>query len=325
MNNPLISIILPIYNVENYLHKSIDSVINQTYKNIEIILVDDGSTDNSSKICDEYVSLDPRIKVIHKKNGGLSSARNIGIDNAKGEFIALIDSDDFISINFINELLNLIIKYNVDIAECDIEKVNEIDSKLFQFSDNSTLTNPIILNNYEALTRIHNDDFSICLRSVIASNKLYRKSLFNNIKYPLNKVHEDEFTTYRLFYKSRKVAFSNKKMYAYLQRQNSIMHTKFSIKRLDALEAYDSYLNFFFEQNLYEMQARTCRRYLRLLSIIKTQVKNSDFENKNIIFDILENKFRYICNFIDDLVSEHPELSYRKTLCAEFIKKYNEV
>lgn len=325
MDSPLVTIVLPIYNVEKYLKKCIDSVLSQTYKNIEIILVDDGSTDNSSQICDEYKLIDKRIKVIHKENGGLSSARNVGIDNSNGEFVALIDSDDFISNNFISELLNLLIQYDADIAECDIEKVEEKDSSLFQFCTESP-SDPIkVLDNCQALTRIHDDDFYICLRSVIASNKLYRKSLFDTIKYPLGKLHEDEFTTYKLFYASRRVVFSNKKMYAYLQRQNSIMHTDFNLRRLDALEAYDSYLNFFVEHNLYEMQARTCRRYLRLLSIIKLQVKNSNFNDKNMVFNILENKFDYICNFIDDLVIKHPELADRKPLCDEFIKKYNEV
>lgn len=325
MDNPLVSIVLPIYNVEKYLKKCIDSVVSQTYKNTQIILVDDGSTDSSSQICDEYKLIDKRIKVIHKKNGGLSSARNAGIDNSNGEFIAFIDSDDFISNNFISELLNLILKYDADIAECDIEKVEEKDSSLFQFC-NEDSSEPIkVLDNCQALTRIHDDDFYICLRSVIASNKLYRKSLFDTIKYPLNKLHEDEFTTYKLFYASRRVVFSNKKMYAYLQRKNSIMHTDFSLRRLDALEAYDAYLNFFIEHNLYEMQARTCRRYLRLLSIIKLEVKSSNFDDKNMVFDILKNKFDYICNFIDDLVIKHPELAYRRPLCDEFIKKYNEV
>ena len=324
MDSILISVILPIYNVEKYLKKSIDSVIGQSYKNLEIILVDDGATDSSPIICDEYAKKDNRIKVIHQKNGGLSAARNAGINSASGEFIYLLDADDFIDSNCISDLLNLITKYDADIAECDVVLVNESDSNSFVFPE-SDINDLVVLEKYDALTRIHDDDFSICLRSVIASNKLYRKNLFDNIKYPLNKLHEDEFTTYKLFYESRRVVFTNKKMYAYVQRENSITHTDFSMRRLDALEAYDGYLEFFVSNNLYEMQSRTCRRYLRLLARLKSQVKESNFEDKQKVYDILDNKFDYICKFNDELYSKHPELEYRRKLCDEFIEKYNEV
>ena len=121
----LISVIVPVYNVEKYLEKCIDSIINQTYQNLEIILVDDGSTDGSGKICDEYSRKDNRIKVIHKENGGLSDARNIGIKNANGGLIGFIDSDDYITENMFEVLQKDLRKYNADISSCDIQNVNE--------------------------------------------------------------------------------------------------------------------------------------------------------------------------------------------------------
>lgn len=324
MNNELISVILPIYNVEKYLRRSIESVIKQKYKNLEIILVNDGSSDSSPNICEEYKEKDKRITVIHKENGGLSSARNAGVDRAKGEIIAFLDADDFISNEFLWELFRIMNKYNADIAECNVEKVDEDKVQTYQFKD-ETKDDSFCLEKYEALKRIHDDDFSICLRSVIASNKLYKKKLFKETKYPLNKLHEDEFTTFKLYYNATKVAFTNKKMYAYVQRKNSIMHKEFSLRRLDALEAYDNYMHFFIEKEMIEMQARTCRRYLRLLTIIKNEVKESKYEDKEAVIKTLNNKFNYICNFIDQLVKRYPELAKRKEMCEEFIQKYNEV
>ena len=324
MNNELISVIIPIYNVENYLRRSIESVIEQKYKNLEIILVDDGSTDNSYNICEEYKNKDKRVIVIHKENGGLSSARNAGIEIAKGETIAFLDADDFISDECISELFRIMNKYDADIAECDVEKVDEDKVQTYRFSFEAK-DDSFCLEKDDALKRIHDDDFSICLRSVIASNKLYKKKLFQETKYPLNKLHEDEFTTFKLYYNSTKVAFTNKKMYAYVQRKNSIMHKEFSLRRLDALEAYDNYMKFFIDKGMIEMQARTCRRYLRLLAIIKNEVKESKYEDKEQVLEILNNKFNYICGFINQLVKNYPELANRREMCKEFIQKYNEV
>ena len=171
MKNPLVSVIIPIYNVEKYINKTINSVINQTYKNLEIILVNDGATDNSLEICKKYNEIDSRIMIIEKENGGLSSARNAGLDVAKGEYISLIDGDDFIESHFIEYLLSLIIKSEADIAECYLEKIDEEkinNSRLTYKNDEKDI---LVLNNLDALKRIHNDDFDICLRSVVVWNK----------------------------------------------------------------------------------------------------------------------------------------------------------
>lgn len=317
----MVSVIMPIYNVEKYLERSILSVIKQTYKNMEIILVNDGSTDNSLKICEKYKEKDSRILVINKENGGLSSARNAGLDIARGDYIVLIDSDDFIEEHFIEYLLDVATMYNTDIAECSLEKVNEeqLYEVDFKFNNDRKIT---VLNNFEALKRIHSDNFDECLRSVVVWNKIYKRKLFDGIRYPEGKQYEDEFTTYKLFYKSKKIAFSNEKLYAYVQRKNSIMKQSFNIKRLDAIEAYDAYLDFFEEKNLYDMQARTCRRYMRILTIIKDEVINSDYKEKDNILTILYNRMDKICKKLDELLLNHKELEYRKNLHQEFVKKF---
>lgn len=226
---PLISVIVPIYNVEKYLSKCVDSIINQTYKNLEIILVDDGSPDNCPKICDEYAKQDSRIKVIHKENGGLSDARNAGMKVATGEYVSFIDSDDYISDDFIETLYATMKTENSDIVECDIVK----------FEDGTT---PVIeKENCE----INSFSTEKGLSLLIAENKfhqhvwnkLYKSEIGLKIPFAKGKLNEDEFWTYQIFGLAEKVTKINKSMYFYLQRSGSIMGNKFNIRRLDALEA----------------------------------------------------------------------------------------
>lgn len=194
----LISVIVPIYNVEKYLNKCIESIINQSYSNLEIILVDDGSKDSSGIMCDSYILKDKRIKVIHKENGGLSDARNVGLDKAKGEYIVFIDSDDWIDEKMIEILYNIIKKNNSDISICDyfLAYNEEIQTQ----KEDIEIIN---LSNIEALKTIYDKDLGVCM--IVAWNKLYKRNLFkDDIRYPYGKIHEDEFTTYKLLYKAKK-------------------------------------------------------------------------------------------------------------------------
>ena len=228
-NNELISVIVPIYKVEDYLRKCVNSIINQTYKNLEIILVDDGSPDNCPKICDEYARQDSRIKVIHKENGGLSDARNAGMEIATGEYISFIDSDDYISDDFIETLYTTMKTENSDIVECDIVR----------FEDGTT---PVIeKENCE----INSFSTEKGLSLLIAENKfhqhvwnkLYKSEFALKIPFAKGKLNEDEFWTYQIFGQAEKVTKINKSMYFYLQRSGSIMGENFNLRRLDALEA----------------------------------------------------------------------------------------
>ena len=226
--NELISIVVPVYNVD----KCIESIINQSYSNLEIILVDDGSKDSSGIMCDSYILKDKRIKVIHKENGGLSDARNVGIDKAKGEYIVFIDSDDWIDEKMIEILYNIIKKNNSDISICDyfLAYNEEIQTQ----KEDIEIIN---LSNIEALKKIYDKDLGVCM--IVAWNKLYKRNLFkDDIRYPYGKIHEDEFTTYKLLYKAEKISYTKQKMYYYRQRENSIT-SSFNKKRLDCLEAFD--------------------------------------------------------------------------------------
>lgn len=226
--NPLISVIVPIYNVEKYLARCVDSIVNQTYKNLEIILVDDGSPDRCPQMCDDYAKKDSRIKVVHKKNGGLSDARNAGIAVATGEYISFIDSDDYVSDDFFECLLDVMNKENSDIAECSVVKFYE-DNRFDEFSDD------LSVKTY---------DTQDAMSALIAENpfhqhvwnKLYKTELVKDIPYAVGKLNEDEFWTYRVFGRANKVARINKTMYYYFQRSSSIMGVGYNIRRLDALE-----------------------------------------------------------------------------------------
>lgn len=226
--NPLISVIVPIYNVEKYLARCVDSIVNQTYKNLEIILVDDGSPDRCPQMCDDYAEKDSRIKVVHKKNGGLSDARNAGMAVATGEYISFIDSDDYVSDDFFECLLDVMNKENSDIAECSVVKLYE-DNRFDEFSDD------LSVKTY---------DTQDAMSALIAENpfhqhvwnKLYKTELVKDIPYAVGKLNEDEFWTYQVFGRANKVSKLNKTMYYYFQRNSSIMGVGYNIRRLDALE-----------------------------------------------------------------------------------------
>lgn len=242
--NTLISVVVPIYNVEKYLSACIESILSQTYKYIEIILVDDGATDTCPQICDQFSLKDSRIKVIHKKNGGLSDARNIGMNLAKGKFITFVDSDDLLDCKFIEDLFNTMIANEADIAFCDYCK---IDENCMSKVDNS-VGNIIKFSNTECLENLyipktHGMEF-------VAWGKLYKLDLFkkNKIFYPKGKIHEDTFTTYKLCYYANKVVFVDVPRYFYRIRSGSIMSSRFNETRLSKLEAAKEACSFFQEK-----------------------------------------------------------------------------
>lgn len=224
----LISIIVPVYNVEKYLEKCIDSILNQDYQAFELFLVDDGSTDESGMICDAFEKKDSRIRVIHKKNGGLSDARNAAIDKMSGDYVVFIDSDDYVESNYLSVLLGLIKKYNVDISACNFVYMNE-NGKILNRVDNDGKI--LLLEQKDALSKIL-EGREI---NTSAGMKMYSSRLFKDIRYPLGKLYEDISTTYKLFLKVDRVVYQNYSLYTYLCRGGSITKTGFTIKRMDAV------------------------------------------------------------------------------------------
>ena len=243
----LISIIVPVYNVEKFLNRCVASIARQTYKYLEIILVDDGSFDKSPEICNEWREKDERIKIVHKKNGGLSDARNAGLAIATGEYIAFVDSDDWIHSEYIEQMYSAIKKYKTNVAACDI-------SRVYTDEINEEIKIPTVkcYSTEQALESLINGG----IVRAVAWNKLYHKMLLKDESFEVGRYHEDEFFTYRILAKSKKIVYVNAKLYFYYQREGSIMNS-ISCKHLDVLDAYIERINFL------------CNRYPRLYEIDK--------------------------------------------------------
>ena len=238
MNNPLITVIVPIYNVEQWLPKCIDSLLVQTYENLEIILAEDGSPDGCAKICDEYAERDSRIRVLHKENGGQSDARNAALDIAKGEYITCIDSDDFVTPDYVKTLYELCRKHNC--------KMSVADWYIFPIGTEPVLpkrkVKEIFFTRNEALEDMFNQvhfDVSPCV-------KLYHRSLFEGIRYPKGMIFEDLQTTFKLVLKCNGgVAYSNKQIYYYMFRPGSTEGAAFSEKKMNsAIEVFNVMKNY---------------------------------------------------------------------------------
>lgn len=222
-----VSVIIPVYSVEKYIVKCIESVINQTYKYLQIILVDDGSPDKCGDICDEYARKDNRIKVIHQSNGGLSDARNAGLLIADGDYITLLDSDDYWQSTYVENSLHYITQNDADMVIFPLCSFNENGRILKKRDSREQLT----MNAEEALRKMFSSSVPWC-----AQGKLYRKELFCGIQYPKGKLMEDKATTYKIFEKCTKILFVECSDYMYLVREGSIMHSSFNSKHLHTLE-----------------------------------------------------------------------------------------
>lgn len=219
----MISIIVPVYNVEKYIHKCIDSILAQTFVDFELILVNDGSLDKSGVICDKYAEIDDRIRVIHKENGGQSTARNVALDIAKGKYIGFIDGDDYIDSNMFEILYNTNIKYESQISVCG--RYNVFDGKIAKFFISDK---PIVMNSKESIRRLlvyNNMDSSPC-------DKLFEASLFDNIRFPKGYICEDVAVVYKLLENSKTIVHTGKPLYYYLQREGSTSKSSFSEKTM---------------------------------------------------------------------------------------------
>lgn len=223
----LISVIVPVYNVEKYLNRCIESIVQQTYTNLEIILVDDGSPDNCPQICDEWAQKDTRIRVIHQANGGGGKARNVGIDLATGEFITFVDSDDYISTNMYEVLLEKFDE-DVDIVECDYQDAYDDNVKFDNISKDE--------RGFSAEDAMHENISDTIFRQLIW-NKMYRRGVVEGIKFPIGKKIDDEFWTYQVIGRARKLVRINQILYAYRQQRDSVMHSLDATQRLQAVEA----------------------------------------------------------------------------------------
>ena len=228
--NPLISIILPIYNIEKYLHKCIETVLNQTYKNLEILMIDDGSQDNCGNICDAYAKKDVRIVVYHKENGGLSDARNYGIKKARGEFITCIDPDDYVDIDYVEYLYHILVKHDSKMSLCQ-HRVHYNNGYL---KENGSQGDELIGSETCLEKMLYNDEIDTS-----AWAKLYHCSLFLNTTYPKGRIFEDIGTTYALMMQCGAIAVGHESKYNYIFHDNSIVNGAFRTNKFDLLDMTD--------------------------------------------------------------------------------------
>ncbi|MFC4620087.1 glycosyltransferase [Camelliibacillus cellulosilyticus] len=271
MNGDLISIIVPIYNVEKFLSKCIESICHQTYRNLEIILVNDGSSDRCGRICDEYARKDNRIKVIHKENGGLSSARNAGLKIASGEYLGFVDADDYIDKRMYQLLYEQAVRQHSDIVICDFFKINEggnLQEELCEKNDNPSITR---FTNLEALDQIYThygkdakmySGFKSNDRWIVVWNKLFKRHLFNDLYFLEGKIHEDEFIAHELLFRANRIIYISQCLYYYVQNQKGIMHSPFSIKDFDLVYAYKERVTFFRKKKQKELYKKAAKCYM---------------------------------------------------------------
>lgn len=227
--NELITVIVPVYNVEKYLSKCLESICKQTYSNLEILVVNDGSTDKSGEICEHYSTNDTRIKVIHRENGGLSAARNTALNCMTGNYVLFVDSDDYIEYNAIEVLYNTLKENNSDISICAYDYVDEEGVVLNTKKNSNEL---FVMDTNESLYHLLDN------KRITSSawGKLYKSSLFSDIRFPEGRIYEDIPTTYKTFLLSEKIVYTSARLYKYLYRASSISKQSFSIRKMDALE-----------------------------------------------------------------------------------------
>ena len=283
----LISVIVPIYKAEKYLNRCIAAIAAQTYHEIEIILVDDGSPDECPMICDEWAKKDKRVKVIHQQNSGVSMARNAGMDFSSGHYIIQVDSDDYISPNMIELLHEALVKNSSDMSICGYVKGNE-DNYSFEKKKDYEIE---IIEGTTALERIYKNAES-ALQYVVPWAKLYRRDLFDDIRYPKGKIFEDIYVTHQILFRCDKIAVIPQKLTYYYQHPDSIMNKKYHVGKLDYLDACKNRISFFDEHGLRYLAEIAYAEYLH--SLIWEYSRARDLLADKSVMKSIINRYREV-------------------------------
>lgn len=280
--NELISIIVPVYNVEQYLEKCVNSIINQTYKNLEIILVDDGATDSSGKLCDELAKIDNRIKVYHKENGGLSDARNYGVERATGEYIGFVDSDDYIDAEMYEKLYEAIKKENVDVAECNLKIIYPEREELFTEQ-----------NYYNVCTKQEYLEEYLKIEKIFGSvwTKLISRKIAKELLFPKGKLYEDTYYAYDLINVANSFVLIDSPSYNYLMRENSITNSKFNPRIFDLIEIVEKFHKTTYKNYPGLKEAADCRKMYAYFSVLNSILLEDEFKN-NLYYAQIINYFK---------------------------------
>ena len=301
-NETLVTVLIPVYNMEKYVAACIESIIEQSYKNLEIIIVNDGSTDSSEVILEEYAKKDDRIRVITTKNNGLSAARNIGIKEGRGEYIAFVDADDFVSRNYVKTLLSVCEEYKVPISQCYYYNV---DYQCFDyiFDDDEDNRDVRVYDGRDMVLNLYNH---MMLPSTLTWTKLYKKDIFrigdntldvlddDNLAFPEGRIYEDDYVSYRIFHKAGKIGVVNKKLYAYRKTPGSITNGAFNTKGLDLMSSLEERMRYYTVKKDRGLLELTYRRYYYELcrTIYKVKQARDNISNWQSVVKELNKKKR---------------------------------
>lgn len=302
---PQISVIVPVYNVEPYLRRCVDSILGQTFTDFELILVDDGSPDNCPAICDEYALKDSRVHVIHQENGGLSAARNAGIDwafaNSDSQWLSFVDSDDWVHPEMLERLLNAAVENNVAVSICGYAKTKGEEPELSAEDLIPKIWSP------ENFFIEHN------INATIACGKLYHRECFQIIRYPVGKIHEDEFTTYKILFSLEKITVISAPMYNYYQNTNGIMSSVWSPARLDRIAAYEERIPYFKNLGSQQLYQIAIEMYISGVWSALDEISKSKLYAKQL-------KKEYHRKLINSIVHYRKELndSIKEEICSRF-------
>lgn len=281
---PRISVIVPVYKVEAYLDRCVRSILDQTFHDFELLLLDDESPDNSGAMCDQWAQKDQRIRVLHEQHQGLAGMRNVGLTAATGDTVVFIDSDDYVHPKMLELLIGTMDRLNADIVGCEYQ--------LTQGEDLPPLPDDIPVRVWEP-QRLYRERI---VDAVIPCAKLYRKECFNGIRYPVGRTHEDEYVTYRILFSGIRIAFVEAKMYGYYQNPNSITLSGWKPQRLDVLDAMLQQASFFKERGypeLYRMRSVDYVKYL--VQFIREIAKSADpAQYADIVRDLRKQGRRFL-------------------------------
>lgn len=265
-----ISVIVPVYNVEPYLRRCIDSILLQTFKGFELILVDDGSSDNCGSICDDYARQDSRVRVIHQDNQGLSAARNAGLDwmfaNSNCEYVAFVDSDDMVAVDYLESLLYACTKCSSSVSVCHYIEIRDSPVPLSSKNAHGLPVKEYFVEEFWC------DDWG---RANSAWNKLYRRELWQNIRFPVGRIHEDAFVTYRLIFGQKYIPVVELGLYYYFCRSDSIMHSRWSPSRFDEFDAIEEQLRFFRDNKFHSAYKNVFKALIYLFASTFKQLSSS--------------------------------------------------
>lgn len=256
-----VSIIVPIYNIEGYIERCIKSLLKQTYRKIEILLINDGSTDMSQKICEKFVD-NRRVFLINKNNGGLSDARNFGLKFAKGRYVVFIDGDDYVQPDYIEKLYESITQNHAQVSVCGYNDVTE-DGEVLKVTQVNELKKQKVITGIELLRNFYRPGGVV---NQVVWNKMFDLSLFSNVQFPKGRYYEDGFIIAPLFWNVERISIVRIPLYNYVQRDSSIMHTSLSTKKIqDSKDSYKFRLSFFKDKNidLYQLAAKDYKGWIR--------------------------------------------------------------